>query len=165
MTTIHASCVAVNGTGVLIRGPSGAGKSRLAHKILLAAPAHGFEARLVADDRVALGVTDGRVFAAAPDGLKGLIEVRGLGIVRVPYVEQAPVGLAMDLTEQGEVPRMPDIKQSTTSLQGVILPRAFALTPENGLEVLLILIGQSNAKLESEMPLASVRFDGKTERP
>jgi HPr kinase/phosphorylase len=165
VTTIHASCVAVNGTGILIRGASGAGKSRLAHKILLAAPAHGFTAMLVADDRVALAVRSGRLIAAAPDPLKGLIEMRGLGIARLPYLEQAPVDLAIDLMQQGEIPRMPDREQSTISLQGVTLPRAFALTPDAGLEVLLILIGQSGAVLESDMPLASVRFDGKTERP
>jgi HPr kinase/phosphorylase len=165
VTTIHASCVAVNGTAVLIRGASGAGKSRLAHKILLAAPVYGFSALLVADDRVALEIRGGRLMAAAPDALKGLIEVRGLGIARLPYLDDAPLGLVIDLTEQGEIPRMPDREQSRISLQGVTLPRAFALTPETGLEVLLILIGQSGALLESEMPLASVRFDGKTERP
>jgi serine kinase of HPr protein (carbohydrate metabolism regulator) len=165
VTTIHASCVVVNGTGVLIRGAAGAGKSRLAHKILLAAPVYGFDARLVADDRVALRAGEGGLSAAAPDPLKGLIEVRGLGIVRLPYVEQAPLGIVIDLMEQGEIPRMPDAEQSMISLQGVTLPRVFALTPEIGLEVLLILIGQSGAVLESEMPLASVRFDGKTERP
>lgn len=165
MTTTHASCVAVNGTGILIRGASGAGKSRLVHKILLAAPVHGFTAMLVADDRVALTVRSGRVIASPPDTLKGLIEVWGLGIARLPYLEEAPVGLVIDLMEQGEIPRMPDTIQSTISLQGVTLPRAFALTPEGSLEVLLILIGQSGAVFESEMPLASVRFDGKTERP
>jgi serine kinase of HPr protein (carbohydrate metabolism regulator) len=165
VTTIHASCVAVNGTGVLIRGASGAGKSRLAHKILLAAPVYGFTAMLVADDRVALAVRSGELVAAPPGPLKGLIEIRGLGIAHLPYLEQTPVGLVIDLMEQGEIPRMPDTKQSRISLQGVTLPRAFALTPEAGLEVLLILVGQSGAVFESEMPLASVRFDGKTERP
>ena len=63
MTTIHASCVVVNGTGVLIRGAAGAGKSRLAHKILLAAPVYGFDARLVADDRLA-DVIERRLSAA-----------------------------------------------------------------------------------------------------
>ena len=84
---IHASCAAREGQGVLLLGPSGSGKSDLLLRLL----DHGFD--LVADDRVEL--SDG--MASAPEALAGLLEVRGLGIVRLPHVARARVALAVDL--------------------------------------------------------------------
>ncbi|MBM3488544.1 MAG: hypothetical protein FJX67_18250, partial [Alphaproteobacteria bacterium] len=43
---LHATCIAVDGIGVLVRGASGAGKSDLALRLIDAG------ARLVADDQV-----------------------------------------------------------------------------------------------------------------
>ncbi len=84
---IHATCVARHGHAVLLLGPSGAGKSDLAVRLI----GRGFV--LVADDRVDL---DGRL-AAPPASLSGLIEVRGLGIVRMPHEAPVPVALVLDL--------------------------------------------------------------------
>lgn len=83
---IHASCAARDGIGVLIRGRPGSGKSSLVLRLLR----HGFE--LVADDCVLLD--DGA--ARAPDRLRGLIEVRGLGIYRMPFRDAARVGLVVE---------------------------------------------------------------------
>ncbi|EHH67918.1 HPr kinase/phosphorylase [Gluconobacter morbifer] len=94
--TIHASCVAWNGMGVLLLGPPGAGKSDLALRLMDA----GFQ--LVADDRVML---DDSV-ASAPRRLAGLIEVRGVGILRTPFVIKVPVRLKVHLGENG--PRLPE---------------------------------------------------------
>lgn len=92
---IHASCAARNGHGVLLLGPSGAGKSDLLLRLL----DHGFA--LVADDRVQ--VEDGMAQAPAP--LAGLLEVRGFGIVRLPFLQQARLALAVQLAA---AQRMPD---------------------------------------------------------
>ena len=73
--------------GVLIEGPAGAGKSDLALRAL----SQGFS--LVADDRVILWVSEGRLFGRAPDALFGLLEVRGLEVVAVPAIPLAEVGL------------------------------------------------------------------------
>lgn len=94
--SVHASCVAWNGEGVLISGPSGSGKSELALRLMDA----GFD--LVADDRVML---DGTI-ASAPERLAGLIEVRGVGILRTPFVINARVRLRVCLGE-GQ-PRLPE---------------------------------------------------------
>ena len=80
---LHASCAARRGVGVLIIGPPGSGKSRLVLKLIET----GF--LLVADDRVEL--TD--AVASAPTGLRGLIEVRGLGLLRLPYLRFCRVHL------------------------------------------------------------------------
>ena len=84
---LHASCAARDAYGVLLLGPSGSGKSDLLLRLL----DRGFA--LVADDRV--DVEAG--MAKAPDALAGLIEVRGLGIVRLPYVPEVRVALAVAL--------------------------------------------------------------------
>jgi RNase adaptor protein for sRNA GlmZ degradation len=90
MLLVHATTVEVEGTGVLIRGPSGSGKSDLALRLI----DRGW--RLVADDRVALSACDGRLHAAAPATIAGLIEVRGVGLCKEASVP-APVALAIDL--------------------------------------------------------------------
>lgn len=92
---VHGTCVARDGAGVLLLGPSGAGKSDLALRLLT----RGFE--LVADDRVL--IEDGA--ASAPASLAGLIEVRGLGILRVPYLELARLALTVELGETERLPR------------------------------------------------------------
>jgi HPr kinase/phosphorylase len=89
---IHGSCVAREGAGVLIVGPSGAGKSDLTLRLL----GRGFE--LVADDQV--DVVDG--MARAPDTLAGLLEVRGLGIVRLPHRAGVKLHVVIALTDRPE---------------------------------------------------------------
>jgi serine kinase of HPr protein (carbohydrate metabolism regulator) len=85
--------------GVMIEGPSGAGKSDLALRCL------GVGFRLVADDRVLIWRSDGRLFGRAPDSLAGLMEVRNLGVLPTPALPFAPIVLAVRLG-QGE--RLPD---------------------------------------------------------
>jgi serine kinase of HPr protein (carbohydrate metabolism regulator) len=101
MVTVHATCIAIDGYGILLRGPSGSGKSDLA----LRAIDRG--ARLVADDRVVLTRRGRSVIASAPSSLHGLIEIRGLGIMRMDAAAEARVALAVDLTEPGLVERLP----------------------------------------------------------
>ena len=91
---IHGSCAARDDHGVLLLGPSGVGKSDLLLRLL----DHGFA--LVADDQVC--IEDGLAWAPAP--LAGLMEVRGLGIMRWPFVKQTRLALAVQLAK---APRMP----------------------------------------------------------
>jgi serine kinase of HPr protein (carbohydrate metabolism regulator) len=101
--------------GVLIEGPSGAGKSDLALRAL----DRGF--RLVADDRVVLFVSDGRLFGRAPDALAGLIEARGIGVTRRPFVRFAAVALvARCVTAPHEIERFPEA--AACQRLGVTLP-------------------------------------------
>jgi HPr kinase/phosphorylase len=121
--TVHASCVLVGRSAVLIRGPSGSGKSRLA-EALLEAGRSGLlpPAWLVADDRVRLIPAHGRLLAAAPDAIRGQIEVRAFGIRRRECEPLALVGLVVDLGAQ-DASRLPEPAALKTEILGVVLSR------------------------------------------
>ncbi len=119
--SVHANCVVVGEAGVLIRGPSGAGKSSLSAALIERAQAAGLFARLVADDRTRLSLAGGRVVAEAPDILKGLIERRGVGLLRLPALSACVVRFVADIEEQPE--RMPEPDAATARLLDVPLPR------------------------------------------
>ncbi len=114
--TVRGSCVAMDGVGVLLQGASGAGKSDLALRLIEAG------ALLVADDYTLLRAAAGQLFAAPPPEIAGLLEVRGVGIVRLP-ISTLPVPLAVIivLTAAGaDVPRLPE--PETQTILGVPLP-------------------------------------------
>ena len=111
---IQGTCVDLSGAGVLLRGPSASGKSDLALRLIDGG------ASLVADDRVNLAVLDGILSASAPAKLAGLIEVRGLGIMRLPYLPRTIIGLVIDLVDEAAVERMPE--PLVCRLRGVELP-------------------------------------------
>lgn len=119
--TVHATCVVLGEAGVLIRGASGAGKSTLAAALIERAHATGLFARLVADDRVRLDVSGGRLIASAPAEIGGLLERRGLGITRVPYLSEALVRLVVDIEAARE--RMPEEASLACEMNGLALPR------------------------------------------
>ena len=102
---IHATMLEINGKAVLIKGKSGCGKSDLALRLLA-----DKNIRLVADDVVSLLVENNKVYGKAPQNLRGLLEVRGVGVVKMPYVEQATVDLVVNLVDNPEeIERMPKI--------------------------------------------------------
>lgn len=92
---LHASCVSVKGRGLLILGPSGAGKSALALQLM------ALGAKLVADDQTLVQRQAGRLTARCPKAIRGLIEARGIGILRVKPVASAPLVLVVDLGQSG----------------------------------------------------------------
>ena len=108
---VHATCVALGACGVLLRGPSGSGKSDLALQ-LIDLPGFGIgqaalAARLVADDQVMLTRAAGRLMAAPPPRLAGLLEIRGLGIVNLQKAGPVPLGLVVDLAPVASIGRYP----------------------------------------------------------
>lgn len=118
----HLTCVVVDGHGVVLRGPSGSGKSDLALRLIDGG------AHLVGDDYCILSARDGRLIAAPAPALAGLLEVRGLGIVRLPHVAEVAVSLIVELAPPpAQTPdRLP--KPASVTLCGVAV-RAVALNP------------------------------------
>jgi serine kinase of HPr protein (carbohydrate metabolism regulator) len=115
-TLVHASCVVVDNVGCLLLGPSGSGKSDLALRLVM-----DHSARLVADDQVMIERRRDRLIASPPAPLAGLIEVRGLGILRMPHRASAALGFAMVLVDRDEVERLPEAEEGVEYL-GVALP-------------------------------------------
>jgi len=111
---VHASCVAIDGRGVLLRGPSGAGKSDLALRLIDGG------ARLVADDQVELAAEGGQVIARPPAALAGLIEARGVGIVKVGFLAEASLALVAELAPSTQIERLPE--RETAQICGIALP-------------------------------------------
>jgi serine kinase of HPr protein (carbohydrate metabolism regulator) len=117
---LHAGLMAVRRQGawrgVLITGPSGAGKSDLALRALAA----GF--RLVSDDRTLVWTSAGALYGRAPDPLAGLIEARGLGVLRetaLPFAEI--VVLAECVPGAAAIERMPEPEREI--IAGASIPR------------------------------------------
>ncbi len=119
--SVYGTCIAFKvgraHRAVLIRGKSGSGKSDLALRAL------ALGARLVSDDRVMLKKRGSHgLWASPPAAIKGLLEVRGVGICKISGVlPRAALALVVDLVPQGRVPRLPDAEFET--LRGVKLPR------------------------------------------
>jgi HPr kinase/phosphorylase len=121
--SVHASAVLVGNHAVLIRGPSGAGKSRLAFDLILAGRAGQIpHCVLIGDDRVQLQASKGQLVVRPARELAGLIEIRGLGIRRCDFAEEAIVGLVVDLRAV-DAERLPPPEALTTSISGMEIPR------------------------------------------
>lgn len=134
---MHASAVLLGARAVLIRGPSGAGKSRLALD-LLGTPQRGELpfARLVGDDRIRLEAQHGRLLVRPAEALEGMLEVRGIGILQLPFEPVAVVGWVIELAEPSAT-RMPASAESSVEVEGVNLPRLALPACAEPLSVLL----------------------------
>lgn len=106
---LHATTVAIDGMAVLIEGASGSGKSDLALRLI------DRGAILVSDDQTLVVRAGATLLARAPTTIAGRIEVRGIGILAMPYVEDVPVGLLVRV--DGAIERMPE--RSVRNIAGV----------------------------------------------
>jgi HPr kinase/phosphorylase len=133
--TIHASCVAIGGDGVLLLGPSGAGKSDLALRLI------DRGAVLVADDRCVLERCGDALLCSPPAALQGKLEVRGIGII--PQPQHAPVAVRLAVRLGDKYDRMPDRQIET--LAGLTLPAirlsAFEASAPIKVELALSMLG------------------------
>lgn len=165
---VHATAIAIGAPGgfaaALIRGAPGSGKSDLALRCLGlgASPLVAGIARLVADDQVLLTRRAARLVATAPAAIRGLVEVRGLGIVPLASVDHAVVALVVDLVPRDAVPRLPD-PPGRAVLLGLEVPRValHAFDASAPLKVLLALQQAAAAASPSTQgPAPGGRADG-----
>ena len=99
----------------MLRGPSGSGKSDLALRLIDAG------GRLVADDYTDVSEVGRRLVATAPPKVHGLLEVRGIGIVRLEAKPSARLIACVDLVRIEQVERMP--LPEDVQILGISLPR------------------------------------------
>ncbi|MCQ2965140.1 MAG: HPr kinase/phosphatase C-terminal domain-containing protein [Alphaproteobacteria bacterium] len=101
---IHASCVEYNGNGILISGPSGSGKSDLSLRLIMSG------AILIADDIVNV---DKNNIASCPKKLEGLLEVRGVGILKFKSKKRTKISLKLNLcSSHKDIKRFPNQEQT-----------------------------------------------------
>jgi HPr kinase/phosphorylase len=113
---MHATCVDVNGSGVLIVGRSGSGKSSLAINLL------ALGSTLVADDQCELVRKNNRFRISKPASLPKSIEIRGIGLVSVPMVNETSLDWIVNMDEV-EKERMPTPR--FTKIGGFRVPTIF----------------------------------------
>lgn len=111
--TLQFGCVAIGGRGLLICGAPGSGKSSLA----LALIDRG--AVLVGDDCTSLAAEGGRLIAAAPPRIGGVLEVRNVGLVSMPV--SGPVAVSLVVRLDRDAPRFIDAAEQV-EIEGVTLP-------------------------------------------
>jgi len=119
-TVLHGTAVLLHASemhagAVFIRGLSGAGKSDLALRLIDAG------AQLICDDQVLFEKRNGVIYAESVDTLRGMLEVRGIGLMRFAAAPPSRLALIIDLVRREDVPRLPD--DETMEILGIAVPR------------------------------------------
>ena len=131
---MHATCVDVNGSGVLIVGHSGSGKSSLAINLL------ALGSKLVADDRCELVKKNNGFRISKPASLPNSIEIRGIGLVSVPMVVETSLDWVVNMDE-AEKERMPDLR--FTEIDGYKIPTIFGKNMDDLASRIYVLVSNT----------------------
>lgn len=116
MQNIYATSLNYKGKAVLLTGKSGSGKSDLALRLIMR-----YGASLIADDRTDVEAKNGILKLSAPENIKGLLEVRGIGIQKMPFDQEGEAALWVELTTNSkEIERLP--QESFVEVEGIKLP-------------------------------------------
>ena len=91
---MHSSSIVIDDNGVLILGDSGSGKSDLALRLI------DNGATLISDDVSICKKNLNNIYLYCPPETKGLLEVREIGIVTVPFVERIKLKLVVNLQKK-----------------------------------------------------------------
>ena len=135
---LHASCVSVNGNGVLICGPAGSGKSSLALNLI------ALGAELVADDQTLIRRENKNLIARCPETISHLIEARGLGILTPPTRSDVALTLVVDL-ETVQSRRVPP--PEAYELFGITLP-LFRRAPLDAFPAALYILARDGMRYD-----------------
>ena len=141
MNQFYATAVTYCGFGVLIRGPSGSGKSDLALRLI------DDGAGLVADDQVVIKAVGQELYLSPPDSLSGLIEVRGVGVIKIEYVRDIRLCLIVELDPRNEIQRIPKIKEELIKKISVPVINMYAFE-SSVLAKIKIILGYLDKKIE-----------------
>ena len=124
---LHGTALQIGDSGVLLRGASGSGKSDLAFRLI-----EEQDAGLISDDQVRI---DDDLFLHGIETIRGLLEVRGLGLLRYPAADPVKLQIIIDLVAREDVPRLP--AWETADIAGAQVPRLklHAFDPSTPLKV------------------------------
>lgn len=100
---IHGSAVALGDQALLVTGAAGSGKSTLCLEMI------ALGATLIADDRIDLTRRGDDIYASAPKTIAGLIEARGVGLIRMACVQNIRTAWLVDMDET-EPDRLPQFR-------------------------------------------------------
>ena len=131
---MHATCVDINGSGVLIVGRSGSGKSSLAINLL------ALGSTLVADDQCELVKKNNRFRISKPASLPNSIEIRGIGLVSVPMVVETSLDWVVNMDE-AEKERLPDLR--FTEIDGYKIPTIFGKNMDDLASRIYVLVSNT----------------------
>ena len=109
----HSTSVVIEDLGLLIIGQSGSGKSDLALRLIDSG------ATLISDDLTICKKIGDYLYLYPHSKTKGLLEVREIGIMTVPYVENIKLTLVVELVEQ-EFERIP--RTMSCNILGIKFP-------------------------------------------
>ncbi len=110
---MHSSSVVIDDNGVLILGDSGSGKSDLALRLI------DNGATLISDDISICRKNSNNIYLHCPPEIKGLLEVREIGIITVPFVERIKLRLVVNLKSKNNE-RFP--KDNSFRILGIKIP-------------------------------------------
>ena len=110
---IHSTSVVIDDNGVLILGDSGSGKSDLALRLI------DNGATLISDDISICRKNSNNIYLYCPPEIKGLLEVREIGIITVPFVERIKLRLVVNLRSKNNE-RFP--KDNSFRILGIKIP-------------------------------------------
>lgn len=108
----NVTAVAIGGRGLLLIGAPGSGKSSLAMSLI------DRGAMLIGDDAITLSRSDKIVTLAPAPNTRGMLELRGVGIINLP-TGTAPLALVLDLDTTPQ--RLPDVI-ATRNIHGIAFP-------------------------------------------
>jgi serine kinase of HPr protein (carbohydrate metabolism regulator) len=159
--TLHAGLLALRWRGrwrgALVQGPAGAGKSDLALRALDI----GF--RLVADDRTQVWASGGRAWGRAPEVLSGLLEVRGLDVVRVPVLDYCRIDLAVTAGDPERLPEPGVLDLAGASVPHLVLHLTDASAPHRLKEALCCLGARPEESYQVSLPTPTASTLGESD--
>lgn len=125
-TSLHGVLIEVYGEGILILGESGVGKSETALEVVKRGH------RLIADDLVEIRkVSDKTLLGRAPDIIRHLIEIRGLGILDVKELygvssvkmqDNVNFVINLELWDENKTYERLGVHEETTDILGIEVP-------------------------------------------
>ncbi|HLV49580.1 MAG TPA: HPr(Ser) kinase/phosphatase [Erysipelothrix sp.] len=161
--TLHGVLMSVFGKGVLITGDSGMGKSEVGLELIRKGHV------LISDDRVDVRRVHNDIIGFAPILLKGMLELRGIGIIDVPkmfgasaLLDQARIDFIVYLEkwQDGKVYKRVSMEGNTSrSIIGVDVPQLVFPVKEGRNLAVLIEAAVTDFTLKEKGIDASSEFD------